>query len=195
MADPGALEVTLLWDVYGNRMVNVVHFNIGNGPDVDQAYADLAVDEVVSHMTGMGEIIGLYTTQHILQDVIVRDIRTPLQAPFSSSTFTPIAGVGSSTEVPPELCLLVTLRTGFGGRSGRGRIYFPGPGDAILSGAHYTSTAEAVLTATSWMGATIDGVAAPLGVYSRTLATIHDVVSAVARSDRPAIQRRRSVRG
>jgi len=41
----------------------------------------------------------------------------------------PLGGTAGSTAVSPAVSMLIRKQTGFGGRTGRGRMYFPGAGE------------------------------------------------------------------
>lgn len=69
---------------------------------------------------------------------------TPAQKVFAGSNYfyleTPVAGSSTaSSQLPPQLCVAMSLRTGARGPGGRGRMYLPLTGGNVISSGSVTS--------------------------------------------------------
>lgn len=107
---------------------------------------------------------------------------------------TPRAG-GVGGGGPDELALCMTLRTGFAGRTNRGRMYLPLTGPAYISDGQVDATPLAAVTE-AWASCFTDINASDTGkivVLSQHLGTFHQV-SSVKIDSRTDVQRRRSNR-
>lgn len=167
---PDTIRTEWVWQIGGSDFaVNVLHYTTG------------ATDPLVqANVTAFGsEVLGLWTSTNIktrysnavaLNRIICRDLRTDGNGPLQTAVS--LVGTGVTNPLPPQDCIVTTLRTTNGSRRGRGRIYWPGDGAGFTTAAGLVSSTT--LTAISgWM----DGLlsvsmgtlgAVVLGVYSRS---------------------------
>lgn len=107
------------------------------------------------------------------------------------------AGVGVGDPLPPQVCTLISWRTGFVGRKNHGRTYLPAPVEAAQVSGNLTSevigayndVAAALMTLEREGGA---GTQFSLSVYHRDDGTFTPVQSYIVRGQL-ATQRRRRV--
>lgn len=102
-----------------------------------------------------------FSTTNLITGVQLLDIRTPNQ-PLVSSTGGAVAGASASPSMPNEVSVVVTLRTGRTGPSGRGRSYIPGWATNAL-GAGNVVAAAAVTALGNW-AATWSGILSAQGL-------------------------------
>lgn len=108
-----------------------------------------------------------------------------------------VPGTGATTH-PLQVSIVASLRTGFPGARGRGRLYFPATGPSLVSGSgrftgpNVNSFILGVKTLLSGFTADILPTlgANDLVVWSRTGTALHEVTSLRA-GDVPDVQRRR----
>lgn len=130
---------------------------------------------------------------------------------IESVTLTPLDGAGASTEhatsgakwagqatggsdVVPQACPLVSLRTGVRGRSYRGRVYLPWPSEgSIASGSLGSSQQTTMQSAWTAFVTAMDATSAPLVVASYKNASQALVTTATV-EQLLATQRRRQPR-
>lgn len=103
-------------------------------------------------------------------------------------------GLGDVQYNPLQSCAVMTLRTGYAGRSNRGRMYLPATGIQLLNSATFATAdlqglvteVAAFLTAC----ATDGGIGAPVVVSQRRGS--YQTITAVDADYRPDVQRRRA---
>lgn len=107
----------------------------------------------------------------------------------------PITGSLSGDPLPYQAAMVVTLKTGYAGRSYRGRNYIPGQGEAYFTAGIFASNVVAAvqgyydtLIATFGQGGSDSNY--QLGIWSDKLSLFTPVTQAIVRSN-PATQRRR----
>lgn len=139
---PNCAESAIQYALPGAPGVNVLNWLFA-GP-YDQEAIDalaVAVDGVIS------ELIAPYLqsgTTYV--GTTVRGLATPIDLEATEVTVTPGSGSGSS--IPNNVSYVTSLRTGFTGRSARGRVYHMPPPASFFVGPNTISTiyAEAQIT-------------------------------------------------
>lgn len=141
MAAPWArgARVRIVGFIHGQETVNVLHFAtnevINDGGLLDAALLALAEAVVDCIVTAL---IGCVSSDWRLDHVEAQAIFPTLTDPVVSTTNTGTVGGDAATNVS-FAASLIQVRTGGGGRSGRGRMFLPPPGDSgqsqsVLSG-------------------------------------------------------------
>lgn len=141
MADPGVIPgpvyipncvaVRLHWELMNDKIVyNVLHARYTTTPTLDQTFVNNLHTAFTSALatSGLGAHLDTETT---LLHTGVRDMRqdTQTQAGFSEWVSNNVGGSGSAVgggPLPPQIALVVSLKTGFSGPANRGRVYIPG---------------------------------------------------------------------
>lgn len=141
--------------------------------------------------------------QCMSSDASYRGVRVRRLSPSKTDVFTSILGQGSgvsaSEVLPTQVAGLITLRTGFAGRSKRGRAYIPFPSEAFNNPDGHPSAAyignlntlAAQLKALITVTVGVDGVQLRPVIYSRLLDLRYEITSTIQRNEW-ATQRRRS---
>lgn len=119
-------------------------------------------------------------------------VRRLVPGPFGSIVTSSLgtgAGGVSGDMLPRQVCGVGTLRTAVGGRAGRGRIYFPFPGEtdnfstSTPTAGYIANMAAAlsnIITGSTGTGGNTNGFR--LGVFHRSTNGIDDVISGFARN-------------
>lgn len=145
-----------------------------------------------------------------LSQVLLQDLRAP-NIPQITGTLTAHNGTSTGTALPDEVALVVSLRTGKSGPSGRGRSYIPGWATTAL-GTQGTAAAAAITALGNW-AQTWSGVLVGQGIthslilparaqYTGSTGTVHparpastiNVTSVVVRNNTWDSQRRRGLK-
>jgi hypothetical protein len=157
----------------GEQWRNVLHYQIG---DLDEDARDTLSENVAVAYNSLAAIM---SAGWHLDTVSITDLETTEQTEHGYE----VVGVAAGDNLPNEVCLVVSWRTGSGARTARGRNYLSGfttaaqvGADDIPSGA----TAETVEAALEWATAIHDAPEAEgtLVVFSRKLETSRIVLSA-----------------
>lgn len=172
---------------------NVLHFSVGAGAVVDDAFATDLADQIFNAYTA--ELPGVQTNQMTLARITIQDLRSTPYPTFPR----PYAGAGSenSTPMPMQMSIVMSLHTTHAGRSGRGRVYLPGfcESSNVGLGVILASTVETVIDLGEAL-ATISSANAEdvgFGVLSRKNGVTYAVTTVTA-DDRWDVQRRRANR-
>jgi hypothetical protein len=120
-----------------------------------------------------------------------------LEAQAEAPRGSPVAGSGGATH-PNQLAVVASLRSGFPGGQGRGRLYFPATGTSLVPSTARIATSSvsgfvaAVKTLLSGIETAITTTAGPtdLVIWSRTGTAFH-AVTGIRAGDVPDVQRRR----
>lgn len=127
-----------------------------------------------------------------LTQITARDIREPFQPTFSLDP-TPVVGGSAIAMVPPQVAMVVTLRTGLNSRRGRGRTYLNGFLNTAINSANGQFVGSVVSTQASLfldLCVDLDNNDSPLLVSSRT-DQLSRKVTAISVDSRPDTQRGR----
>jgi hypothetical protein len=120
------LEVIVRWSTVPAAQVvalNVLHFQQAPVAPVDQARAD-AIDTLVKTAFTSSALGLSICDDYGIHSVSTRDMQSNTNLAFiGAGAVQP--GLSTSDCLPPQISLVVTLSTGFRGRSYRGRVYVP----------------------------------------------------------------------
>jgi len=104
---------------------------------LDQSTADIVTGLLAA---AYSNLTTYWFTSTRLNEVVVTDYRTEGAPQFSSTAGLPLVGTASDNPLPSQTAALVSWKTAFRGKAGRGRTYIPGfteagsAGDAPVSG-------------------------------------------------------------
>lgn len=197
-----AAQMRLIWATGGSLYaLNVMGVVNSGAVAITQGLTNTIGTAIKSGLTssGLGAALGTAIT---LANVGLRDIRTGNAAEFLDSGAA-VAGTAAGDLLPPQVALVVTLRTAQAGRSFRGRVYLPGFGEASnsatgtatpLTGAvnFVTAIKSALITSGLDLGVIHRPTAAPLPVTAGFITTVTAIVTRDGVWD---TQRRRAVPG
>ena len=138
-------RVRIIGQIHGQETVNVLHFAtntvINDGGPLDAALlllAEAVVDCIV------GSLLQCISSDWRLVQVEAQNISPTLTDPVVSTPSTAAVGEGATTNVS-FASTLVQVRTGGGGRKGRGRIFLAPVDDASQVQSTLTADAETCL--------------------------------------------------
>lgn len=194
---PSTVLVRLIWG-YGGApsAINVLAFRKLDGTAVDQGKAD-AVDAAIKSAHTSSGLRALQIGAVELQKASIRDISAPNLPEFIGSGASQGGTQTGGKQLPPQVALVVTLRTAKAGKAYRGRCYVPLWGDSALA-AGGVATAAATTAAKAFVDA-VDSGLTPLGydltVASRKLLTNELVTTTQVRDATWDTIRRRAVAG
>lgn len=125
----GNLEIVLHWYLGANAdaALNVLHAHTTEVVDGDLA---LIVADVIGDAFDTEEVGGCLAIGWFLDHISIRLV-TEMLGPWIAPTNK--AGTDNSNSLPNQVALVTTFQTGQGGRTGRGRAYFPpvSEGDSV----------------------------------------------------------------
>lgn len=127
---PGVSAVRLFWLLKnGKTAFNVLHGSWTSAPANTQAYVDEVFSDIKGALSGSG-LLGALDVETRLQKVGVRNMSADspgvgFAEVISSGVEMPGTASGGSS-LPPQIALVVSLRTEFSGQANRGRCYLPG---------------------------------------------------------------------
>jgi hypothetical protein len=205
---PDCFQVMLRWTLINGKTVdNVLHGIVSGGVVANSALAQAIYAHIIA--SAAWTAYKPYINENVTLDgVDLRDVRAA-NGPIVSSTGAATPGTGVLLALPPEVALVVTLRTDFAGPGFRGRVYLGGFDSAGLA-AGGTALAGLVTAAVGFMDEVqtamgIGGVELAIGQraragYTGTTGTVHaaraanviPVTSIVVRDAIFDSQRRRS---
>jgi hypothetical protein len=142
------IQATIIGSLHGSETNNVLHFGTNIDPFVP---ADLATDLFAFCNGALNDAIS--GEQSIVQ-LRIRQLTPVLSDAQDFFPAAPIHGPDFTPALPSFNAVLVSMKTGLGGRSFRGRIFFPG--------VKKTDADQSVLTSggvTSWQAVVDDLVA------------------------------------
>lgn len=136
---PGVIEIVLQWAMAnGKNATNVLHAQNTSVTAIDVARANTVFDHIAASSDWTAYALCLNGSTS-LNFVKLRNLDVANQAQFES-TSSAILGTGTGGTVPESVALVATLKTGFAGRSGRGRTYLTGFEDGHIDiNGHATS--------------------------------------------------------
>lgn len=199
---PNAAQMRLIWSLSGALYaLNVLGVVNAGSVAITQALANTlgtaikAAFASTSHNQAINDAVSLV-------NVGIRDIRSA-GLPEFLDTGGAVAGVATGDVLPPQVAMVVTLRTAFVGQSFRGRVYTCGYDEAVNSPVGIST---AVVTAANFVAALKTALvnnSLDLGVISRPRTDpanpspgfITPVTSVVVRDAVWDTQRRRAIPG
>lgn len=192
----------LIWSLGGQLYaLNVMGVVNSGAVAITQALTNTIGTAIKSALTSSGLGSGVHTTV-ALANVGLRDIRTANQAEFLDSGAA-VAGTLTGDLLPPQVALVVTLRTAQAGRSFRGRVFLPGFGEGVNSAAGVSTSVagppafvaaikSSLITSGLDLGVIHRPTASPLPVTSGFITPVTSIVLRDAVWD---TQRRRAIPG
>jgi len=173
------IRVEFVWRMSGiDFAVNVLHFTTGATDPLTQAMVDALGANIETAFT-TANMDDQYSTVSEFDRIVARDLRTDGNGPLEFALDR--VGTVAANPQPAQTCLVSTLRTTDGSRSGRGRIYWPAMANTLSS-----ATGQALLATTTACNAFVEdlmliGAGAlgnlVLGVYSRVDSLTRSVTS------------------
>lgn len=185
------IRVTISGVCLGQTMQNVLHFTNPDDTLTLPAVCTDIRDNWLASMSNCSTSSFTYT--------LVRADRVDVASPPSPATLAvAVAGVGTPTTNHVVLCFIFKLRTGVGGRRGRGRIYTMAPRADWISNSVPTGAGSAFMTGTvipALLARYGPTGASPLilGVASRDDPTDIKSVESIAVANYMGVQRRRNI--
>lgn len=170
-------KIELLYTLDGGQTaVNVLHCFCAPG----ESNANLLIiANTVRNAINVSNIKTRWTTTTTLQDVIATDI-TSATGRQQHTNAGPIVGTDAGAPLPNQIALVATLLTAVRSRRTRGRIYWPGFGEAASAGnSPVVGCTADVLGATTSIRTSLAAALFPLTVASRL-----NGVSAIVDSER-----------
>jgi len=123
---------------------------------------------------------GLYTSDVKIIETTTATLDQPTGKQITKAmTAHTLAGVDvAGVLLPPQLAVVVSLRTSLASRAGRGRFFLPGPSSGALSaGKLSAATVGTLSTAVGTMFAALSASSLQPVLYSRKAHTVNDVIS------------------
>jgi hypothetical protein len=132
---PYCAQVQVLGDIAGRTAQYTIDANFGGVYELSDL-GDLAAAVDGWWNTDMQGLVGSNVTY---LGVTVKGLASAEDLEFTLSE--PLPGMAESTALPANVAVVLTKRTGFTGRSARGRCYFWGvPSESMLDERHFTET-------------------------------------------------------
>lgn len=199
---PNAAQLRLIWSLGGQLYaLNVLGVVAPGGVAITQAVAN-TIGAAVKAGLGTSTLGANLHPTVALANVGLRDVRTASQPEYLDAS-APVVGTGTGDLLPPQVAIVVTLRTALAGQSYRGRVYLPGFAEGTNSSTGTSALGTAPVNFIAAIKSTLQGNAMDLGVLSRPNADatpprfgmINVVTSIVMRDTVWDTQRRRAVPG
>lgn len=209
---PSAAMVRINWNfVSGKVGHNVLYATFNGTPALSTSLAD-AIKAAITTGAAWTALAGFMHTGASLAGITLLDVRDAVHSEINSTTAAVPGTSATTTAIPDEVAICVTLRTASRGPSGRGRMYLGGfAGNAIqntpgiVSGLVTAGTNWSELvrtTITSQLGAQVLGLPARAAytsaltgrVFPARAATTIPVTQAIVRNNTWDSQRRRGLK-
>lgn len=137
MADPGRIpgpelidncvQVRLAWALANGRVAySVLHARKTAGQAVNVALATSFFTPLVASFSTANHLGSVISSNQVLTGSDMRDLSNPGNFPLVAATNSGAAGTGGTIALPPNVALVLTLRTAQAGQGFRGRVYQPG---------------------------------------------------------------------
>lgn len=120
----------------GQSINNVLHV------DSPETWTDLRLQELANIMTSWWtvDLLPFLTSTYVLREIVC-DSLAGINAPqFVATAGLPAPGLSGSAPVPNNVALAVSLKTGFRGRSGRGRWFLAGLTEGVVTASRVSGT-------------------------------------------------------
>jgi len=117
------VQVRLNWLLEGQQCKNVLHFLCASGggdPDIDLHLIQVLLNCIVTTL-----LPGL-SNSVTLQSITWKKVSPVLGQEYEDTPVAPAVGQNIKAALPTFCAAVISIRTGLGGRSHRGRIYIPG---------------------------------------------------------------------
>ena len=120
-AAPGdKFQVRVVGRMEGQETNNILHFESGTSSDIE---LDLIIALIECFVTN---ILPIASSQWTMEKVVWKRVSPTLGPEFETTGHGMGPGTGDATALPSFNSLVLSIRTAFGGPSGRGRMYLPG---------------------------------------------------------------------
>jgi len=178
-ASPRVSRLVLQWSVGSKTITNVLHVQSQDEPDPTEL-ATIAA-EVISWWDAGGAKAAFSTGVSLTAvEATSTNVEPPIQVVDVTSL--PMAGTLNSPPLPNNVAVVASLRTNNIGRSYRGRMYLPPPGENQVDGNELTAGAQATLLAV------VEGLIDQLAVINVSLVVLSCVQDGVEISPGVATQ-------
>lgn len=160
MADPGRIPGPILIDncvqvrigfslASGRLAYNVLHAQKPAGTAVNVALADAIMTPLRASFFTAAHLGSVISSEVTFGGVDIRDLSNPGNFPVVVTSVQGGLATGGPVQLPPNVALVLTLRTNQAGQGFRGRMYIPGlaSADDITTGIANPATVAAL---TSW---------------------------------------------
>lgn len=184
-----AVKLRFLLGSSGKLVAPGVHF-------VQASIATPDVETVAENVVGFWDAIKAnFSADTALTAVTLRRVEPLEPLEHISTTDMPDPGTGTAaTDLAPGTAIVVSWRTGFIGKSYRGRTYLPAPAEAVSDGDLTALAAQAIADAADDLITAMAADDMPLVVYSRNPLIGGTEVESVLVDQRLRSQRRRQTR-
>lgn len=198
---PNAAQLRLIWALNGSLYALNVMGVVANAVGITQTIANTVGAAVKTGFASSSQNAAV-SIPVTLVNVGLRDLRTAGQPEFLDAGAA-VAGTNPSDPLPPQVALVITLRTALVGQHYRGRVYLPGFGETTNTTSGAASSGSNGVTFIGTIKSALQGSGMDLGVISRPnpLATppwtgfVTTVTSIVCRDLVWDTQRRRAIPG
>jgi hypothetical protein len=171
---PNGVAVVLHWQFNGTIAgTNALNARNVTSQAITQTLAN-AVDADIKAALGSSNLSGALTTSSSLLNVGLRDLSTSLPSGEFVGAGAAQPGTASTTELPPNLALCVSLRTQFAGRSFRGRYYQGGFTQGANDPTNGQVTVTAAAAALAFVTAIINNLRSSHGLQIAVLSRVHN---------------------
>lgn len=193
----GLVRIVLNWQTVFGPAVNVMHVeDPGVGTTltgIAQLFETAYSDFILSTATGASAPVANYL--HTGCDLLSIDAIDWSQIDGAAGSVTPdpaIDGAGSQPE-PGQISIVISWKTGFSGRSKRGRTYLPGISTTAATSGRINGTArDNIRLAANELIQDLDTAGIPLVIYSRKEPGSFTPVTSAVVDDRFDTQRSRA---
>jgi len=173
---PNAVKVTVKGELFGQLNMNVWHVRTAGLPN----FIELGIINGIFQV-GYAELMAPLSAAYTINEITSVYIGDA-DSPENTLVINPpqAGGQAAAPSSPSNVCLCVSLRSGFGGRSNRGRKYFSGipegqVADNIIAEVVCTGVIDGVIS----LIAALQDNATPMAIASYTNLTLVDVVTAL----------------
>ena len=184
---PTAYQVECRGALFGQQIENVWHCQ---GPDPFDAGAASNIASIFQ--TAYGALGNAISQDYTLAEVFVHNLAGVASGEFTLAIIPPQAGNLPNPSLPGNVAFCVSLRTALAGRTTRGRKFFAGMDETLVTGNVLDSDAIGTLVSetNALINALIDNNT-PLSIFSKTALTLVPVTTATAVDNVVDSQRRR----
>src|SRR5690242_15364133 len=161
-------EVDMIYTVLGENCENVFHVLSDTGWDTTKLTNLCTLFQNWESTNGAS---ARHNSTAFIK-VVARDLTTATSGRVEQAPTSPISGTGSTTPAPNNVTIAIKHITGLAGRSFRGRTFWIGLGDDMVSGNNITSgNRTAILTR---MGTLLTNVNAVSGQHLVVVSKFHN---------------------
>lgn len=192
MSNPGfvanAVQVRLLFNDPSRTFMNVLHLQYTTAGPLNPNIAETFFTNLKA-AAAWTTYMGFLPANTTFTGVDVRDLRGP-NFPLIASSSAAEPGTSPQGPLPPQVAIVLTLRTAFAGRAFRGRVFFGGLALNADDGTGHISSPgakEAVQGAGNAIGGAMVAVGGSWGILQRWLPERTNHAGATVPERQPAI--------